>query len=212
MTLDSKARKIFKKFPKEVKNYFLEIDQKCQKYGVTFRISGGYAVNSGCGRCGGYFDDHERVLVVAIGSNLESAMSLLVHESTHMERQWKNPKSIWKDRKTYNGYNRFFRHLEGRKIYKINTAIRAAVDLEMECEKMAIKEIKKRWLKYIDVEKYSRQSFAYLASFQHMAKIRKWPVISPSHRKFLAHCPNKLPRTMRKIPRNLQEAFDRFLR
>ncbi len=212
MKMDSRARKIFNKFPRDVKEYFHEVNEKCQKYGVTFKVSGGRSVNADCGRSGGYFNDSTKELAVAIGSNLESSMGVLIHEFFHMEKQWKNPKSIWKNRKIYNGYNRFFHYLNGGRIYKIDSAITSVVSLELECEKMAVREIKRRWTKYINVDKYCRQSFSYLASFFHMAKTKKWPKISPCHRKFLAHCPDKLPRSLKKVPENLQAAFDRFLR
>lgn len=208
--MDSRARKIFQKFPRDVKEYFQEIDKKCQKYSITFKIGGGKSVNSGCGRSGGYFDDASKVLAVAIGCSLESALSILIHEQSHL-CQWKNPKSVWKNRKIYNGYTRFFRYLAGQKIYKKETAVQSAIELEKECEKLAIREIKKRWLKYINLENYKKGSNAYLFSYLHMGETGKWPVNTPCDRKILAHCPTELLRSYKRIPVRLKMAFDKYL-
>lgn len=210
MVADSKARKILKSFPKDVVEYFVEIDRKCQKYGIKFKLGSGKSLNAGMGRCGGYFDDGQKVLAVAIGSGLYSALSICVHEASHM-KQWKSPKSIWKNRKVYNGYNRFYCYLDGKKIYKLKTAVDAAISLELEAERMAVREIKKRWTKYIDLSKYCRQSSSYLFSYRHMAKTGKWPVVSPSDRRITAHCPDRLLRSYKRVPWRLQAAFDRYL-
>lgn len=211
MVLVSKALRRFKKLPREIKDYLRELDQKCQKYGVKLILSGGKSVNFGSGRCGGYFNDSDKILKVAIGGNEESILSVALHEESHMEDQWKNPLSIWHDYKTYNGYNRFFHHVNGGRIYKRKQAIQAAIKLEKECEQFTIKKIKAKWLDFVDLDKYIANSNCYLFSYLYMAETRKWPSKTPCDRKFRAHCHTKLLRSYRQIPENLRAAFDKWL-
>ncbi len=197
MKASSVARKILSRFPKDVIEYFHEIDKLCKKYSVTFYLGAGRSVNSGCGRSGGYFDDCNRVLAVAIGTSMSSALSILVHEVGHLKGQWLNPKSIWHDFKIYNGYSRFFWFLEGRRIYQKHTAISSA--------------IKRRWTKYINLDKYQRESSAYLYSYIYMGETGKWPVTSSCDKKIAKHAPNNLRGSYRKIPPALRKAFEKYL-
>lgn len=211
MTLCSKAQKRFKRLPKRVRDYFFQLDKRCQSYRIKLVLGSGESVNFGGGRCGGYFDDANRVLKVAIGGSVESLLSVAIHESAHMTKQWQNPRSIWQDYKIYNGYNRFFRYISGERIYNKTQAIHSAISLEKECEQFAIKEIKRKWLDYINLEKYIANSNAYLFSYLHMAEKRKWPAKTPCEGKFRAHCPTKLLKSYKKIPERLKLAFDRWL-
>ncbi len=211
MKASSVARKILSKFPRDIREYFNEIDSLCKENGITFYLGAGKSVNSGCGRSGGYYDDGERVLAVSIGCSLQSVLGILVHESKHCY-QHIHQTPAWKNRKIYNGYNRFFSHLAGKRIYKKHTAVAAAIAIELECERMAVKEIKRRWTKYIDLSKYQRESSAYLYSYIYMGETGKWPVTSSCDRKITAHSPDKLLRSYKRIPSRLRMAFERYLR
>ena len=210
MKLDSRARKIFKKFPRDVKEYFEKLDQKCQKFKISLILSGGEEVNFGHGRCGGYFDDSNKIMKIAIGGSVQSSLSVSLHEEGHLD-QWINKTPAWSNFKIYNGYTRFFKYLNGERIYKVNQAVQAAIAIEKECEKIAIKKIKKKWLKYIDLNCYVTNASAYLFSYLYMAKKRKWPKNTPCTAKIRAHCPNKILRSYKTIPERLEAAFDRYL-
>lgn len=200
-----------KKLPKAVRDYIFELDKKCQYYGIELILGAGSSVNFGNGRSGGYFCDYRKVLKVAIGGSVESILSCAIHESCHMEDQWQNPKSIWHDFRISNGYNRFFHYINGGRIYKQKQAVFAAIAIEKECEQFAIKKIKAKWLKYVNLDKYIANSNSYLFSYLHMAETRKWPSKTPCTRKFRAHCETKLSKSHKKIPTNLKAAFDRWL-
>lgn len=210
MKLDSRARKIFRKFPRDVKEYFEKLDQKCQKHGILLKLGGGKEVNFGHGRCGGYFDDFGKEMKISIGGSIQGVLSVAIHEESHLE-QFIKKTPIWRNFSTYNGYTRFFKYLSGERIYKINQAVQAAISIEKECEKIAIKKIKKKWLKYIDLNCYVTNASAYLFSYLYMAKKRKWPKNTPCTAKIRAHCPNKILRSYKTIPERLEAAFDRYL-
>jgi len=212
MKASSAARKILNRFPQDVKDYFQEIDELCNQHGVTFYLGAGKSVNCGNGRCAGYFDDSQRILAVSINRSIESVIGLTVHEATHAFVQWANPKSIWYKGRIRHGHTRFFNFLAGHKIYKKDEAIQSALALELDCERTSIREIKRRWTKYIDVETYQRQSSAYLYSYLYMGETGKWPVVSCCIRKIAKHAPDSLQKSYKQIPPKLRMAFDKYLR
>lgn len=209
MKLDSRARKIFKKFPRDVRDYFYNLDKKCQKHSITLTLGGGEQVNFGYGRCGGYFDDSGKVLKVAIKGSIESVMAVALHESSHLDQKISN-NSVWYNSTVVSGFNRFFKYLEGQKIYKLDHAVQCAIALEKDCEQRAIQKIKKHWLHRINLDKYKANASAYLYSYLYMAKKGKWTK-SPCIAKIRAHCPNKILRKYSEIPERLEMAFDRYL-
>lgn len=211
MKASSAARKILNRFPQDVKDYFQEIDELCNQHGVTFYLGAGKAVNAG-GRCSGYFDYHKKVLAVSLKHSLESVISVAAHEVSHLKNQWANPKSKWHTQKLYNGHNRFFSFLSGAKIYKKDSAISDSILLELEAERLAVREIKRRWTKYIDLAEYQRQSSAYLYSYLYMGETGKWPVTSCCIRKIAKHAPDSLQKSYKQIPPKLRMAFDKYLR
>jgi len=212
MKISSKARKILKKFPEEIRNYFLEVDEKCKQHGVTFFVGAGKQVNSCGGRSGGYFDDCRKILAVSIGSSLTSCFQTLLHEVSHFKGQWLNPKSIWYKGRIRHGHSRFFSYLSGQRIYKKHAAIAAALAIELDCERKTVREIKRRWTKYIDLAEYQRQSSAYLYSYLYMGETGKWPVVSCCIRKIAKHAPDSLQKSYKQIPPKLRMAFDKYLR
>lgn len=211
MKASSVARKILSKFPKDVREYFVEIDELCNQHGVTFYLGSGKSVNAG-GRCSGYFDYHKKILAVSLKHSLESVIAVLCHEFQHFKNQWLNPKSKWHTQQLYKGHARFFSFLGGAKIYKKNQVMMNSISLELECERLSIKEIKRRWTKYINLAEYQRQSSAYLYSYLYMGETGKWPISSPCKRIISKHAPDNLRGRYRKIPQKLRSAFEKHLR
>lgn len=209
MKLDSRSRKIFGRFPDDVKNYFIKLDKRCQKHGISLILGGGEEVNFGYGRCGGYFDDHGKVLKIAIKGSIESVMAVALHEASHLDQKISNF-SFWHNPVVVSGFNRFFKHLSGQKVYKLDHAVQCAIALEKECEQRAVQKIKKRWQKYINLDKYKANASAYLYCYLYMAKKGKWTK-TPCTAKIRAHCPNKILRNYSTIPEKLEMAFNRYL-
>jgi hypothetical protein len=209
MLADSKARKILKSFPKDVRDYFKKIDKNCQKHGILLKIHGGKALNSG-GRCGGYFSSEEKVLAVAIGiKNIGKILALITHESFHV-KQWANPRSVWHEKGVQSGHARFCRYLAGERIYRPKDCAISAIRLERDCEHRTIRALKK-WQKYVNINTAKKRANAYVLSHWWMLEHKKWPVNTPYDSKILKHCPNRLLGDYRKIPQKLKAAFDRYL-
>lgn len=208
MKASSLAKKILKTFPEDVQEYFFKIDEKLKKRGVTLFFGSGKSLYKG-GKCSGYFCPTSKTLAVAIGRGLEDFLSDFFHEYSHY-LQYANKNSIWHNYRIYNGHSRFFGYLDGKKIYKPQKAALAAIRLEADCERRAIK-LAKKWQKYINLEAYQAKANAYILSYHHMLKTGKWLKKSPYDRKIIAHSPTKLMRDYRKVPWRLEAAFDRWL-
>ncbi len=210
MKIDSRARKIFQKFPRDVKEYFQKLDNKCQKHGITLKISGGKALNLG-GRCGGYFDDVNKILAVAIGiRNIGKILALTEHEATHCFKQYLNPRSIWHKKGIKSGHARFSYYLAGQRVYKPQDCMMAALAIEHDCERKTLRALKK-WQKYINLKSAAKRANSYVLSHWHMLETRKWPSNTPYDSKILKHCPDFLVKNPKKVPEKLKQAFKKYL-
>ena len=209
MKASSAARKILSKFPQDVVDYFLKLDKRCEKNRITLLLGSGKALNAR-GRCGGYFSEQERVLAVAIGGKIGDIISCVLHEECHMS-QFLNKKSIWYKKGILTGHCRFFRYLDGDKIYKIKEAAFAAMELEADCERRAIK-LAKKWPKYINMDRYIAKANSYILSYHWMLENRRWMKKSPYNRRIIIHSPIKLLRCYEKVPSKLSLAFNKYLR
>lgn len=207
MKIDSRARKIFQKFPRDVKEYFYNLDKKCQKHGILLKLGGGKALNSS-GRCGGYFDDVNKVLAVAIGiKNVGKIIALTEHEANHL-RQWVDPRSIW--HKVKSKHSRFCYFLSGKRIYKPRDCTIAAILLEHDCEKRSFRSLQK-WKKYVNIPKETAKANSYLLSHWHMLETGKWPSNKIYSPQILKHCPKTLIKNPKVLPEKIKQAFKKYL-
>jgi len=207
MKFDSKAKQIFKKMPVEIKNYFYEVDAKCKKHKVQFRLSGGKGLNADGSRSGGWFDDYNKELAIAINAPLKWILATLLHEESHLD-QWLDETSVWYDRKIYNSFRRFFSWLS--KDSEINCPLREArniIILEADCERRTLRKIKKRWSHIIDCETYSKSANAYMFSYLWMAKSRKWIGCCVNQQYFLKHFPSKIQKQYEFLPEKYLKLF-----
>ncbi len=174
MKFDNKSRHLFKKLPKEVRDYFYEVDERCKKHNITFRIGGGKSLNISSGRCSGFFSDFSRELAVAIDRPAKWIVATLVHEECHFD-QWLDENSVWYDHEVSQKFDLFFQWLNGQiELKNPGDAAKKAVCIESDCEKRALKKIKKRWSHMINPEDYAMSANAYLFSYLYMAHSRNW--------------------------------------
>lgn len=120
--------------------------------------------------CNGYFDG--TVLAVAIGKPFEEWFHVFVHEACHME-QWRDRSKYWTDDLDYQ-YDILEQHQAGvdtgKKIIK---AINKIVTLEADCERRALKAIKKHKLP-IDPKVYAKGANSYLLFHTKLIESREW--------------------------------------
>lgn len=124
----------------------------------------------------GWFDSSNRKLVIA--RRHKDFLSILLHEYCHF-RQWQENRRHWNQLARHADV--FFKWLHTRPSQvqapyteKVQAARKAAQKLEYECERRAIRMIKKLKLP-IDVRSYSQRANAYLLSYHLMQRYHRWP-------------------------------------
>ena len=120
--------------------------------------------------CSGFFD--EKTLGVSTDKKMSEWISILIHESCHMD-QFLDKKSVWT--KNTDPIDFLDKWLIGKNVKKENLlrSINSAIILELDCE---IRTVKK-YIKYqipFDKETYIQKANAYILSYWATYRDRKW--------------------------------------
>ena len=156
--------------------------------------------------CTGYFDENERVLCVSNLKNERVFLSLLVHESSHMD-QYIHDQYLWS--KCSPGYNIFFEWLEGSTIVKqevLQEAVQDIIRIELDAERRAIKKINYYNLD-IDISYYIQSTNAYLYGYLFSLETRHWTPQIYFNKKVISACSTRLKKSYDKIPQRLYRVF-----
>ena len=150
-------------FVSHVKNHLAQ-------YGMKLILGRGKLVNVGGYRCEGFFDESRKIIKIA--KNCNNFLETLVHEYCHF-LQCINKSKIYK-KSDLAGYivDDWFRgqNYSPEKIKRAFFLVRA---MERDCEKRAVKVIKKFNLK-IDKKLYAKRAHCYIYSHFMMEKTRKF--------------------------------------
>jgi hypothetical protein len=140
------------------------------EYGMKLIIGRGNKVNVGGYRCEGYFDDSKKIIKIA-GNSL-NFLETLVHEYCHFLQYINKSKIYQKSNNASYIVDDWFRGQEysPEKIKRAFFLVRA---MERDCEKRAVKVIKKFNLK-IDSKLYAKRAHCYIYSHFMMEKTRKF--------------------------------------
>ena len=119
---------------------------------------------------GGSFDYENREFVVSIGDKI--GIELLIHEYCHY-LQWRDDKKYFLN--LINNCLIVFDWIDGKFFKKdiINHAIAGAIELELDCERRALAEIKKYKLN-VDIGGYCKSANSYLLFYNIVHDTRKW--------------------------------------
>lgn len=161
-----------------INKFINSIKRQSKKYNIKLNITGDEFVNlSDNIKCGGYFQERERktpgVIEVATNKPIVNWLSILVHESSHMD-QWIEQCDIWVK---YDNVNPHIMDswLEG-KDYNMNTVekvINTARDMELDCEKRTVAKIKKYKLP-INIGDYIQRANCYIFFYNYLKITRRW--------------------------------------
>lgn len=162
----------------KISTFISSVVNKCIKHNIGFHlVPMPYVMADGL-KCSGYFDEKE--LVVA--ANKKDWLDVLVHESCHLD-QFIQKYKLWSvadsDLTTFDEW------LNGKKTStaKIVECVKRIIELELDCEKRAIKKFKKFDFTFINVDSYIKQANSYLFGYWVAVKNRKWypmPYNNPS--------------------------------
>lgn len=124
----------------------------------------------------GYFQQNPAEIVVATKKNEEAWLSILVHESCHMD-QWIENSGLWKLHNSQEDISQILDdHVSGKNkstTKKFKASLNKSLRLELDCEKRSIEKIKKYNLP-IDIKTYIKKANAYIFLYSVMATTNKW--------------------------------------
>ena len=149
-------------------------------------------------RCSGFFWEDPPTLICATNKPLIKWVSTLVHEYGHF-LQWITVPSILEE--SGDSCNIFFDWLNGEsgheKAIKKHTGITR--DVEADCERIAVKTIKKFNLP-IDIKQYCQQANAYVYFYNYILLTRKWYKTGKG--------PYEVEEVYSKMPTHLKKSYD----
>lgn len=196
-----------------INKFISDLTEKCNHYGIELYIGSKKRVNCGGVYTSGYFDGEDKKLAVAGGLDAVSFISILAHESCHLE-QWILNNKAWKD------YNKLSNEYDFMDIVKGLTPVdpysycKTMAKLEWDCEKRTIQMIKKYNLP-IDINIYSQKANAYVYFWLLLPELKTWYSSSKSgkapygNKKILKQCSTKFEPNFNKIsiPTKLVNTF-----
>lgn len=144
------------------------VKAECKRTGIKCDLRPTTWVKCDGVQCSGYFDETDRVLVVAM--NKPDSLGVLVHEYCHLT-QWEEGIDIWK-KSDVSGV-KLNEWLAGEKVRNIRKHIDVVRDMELDNEHRAVRMIKK-WKLSINVEDYIRGANAYVHFYNWLYYTRKW--------------------------------------
>lgn len=124
------------------------------------------------GKYGGWFNSARSEKEFVVAMKRDCAFEIFVHEYSHY-LQWKHNTDFFN--KKAHGCDVLFSWLDGTDFTdkQITKAIHNAIELEWDCERIAISLIKKHKLE-IDIDNYIRGANCYLFFYHSVHKTRSW--------------------------------------
>ncbi len=164
-------------YNKNVDQFIRDLQRRCEKYKITFLISGLDYVKWGEEKSNGFFNPESNEMAISIGKPVEKWLDTLVHESCHFD-QWVQNCKTWRDMIAIkpDACTQLFewvfdeRKLSKEKVMKMACIMR---DLELDCERRSVEKIKKYKLP-IDTKEYCQKAGAYVMFYNYIVKYKKW--------------------------------------
>lgn len=160
----------------KVKAFILDLKERCNKNdiellitntpGIPYTIGEGMMVN-------GYFDENIRTLACAAGKPIERWLTILIHESCHMDQFLENIPEWCQNP----GLEQTDRWLSGEEVDAkiLDAEMVGSMAVEIDCEKRTVEKIKEWGFdSFINVDEYIQKSNAYILFYLWMREHRKW--------------------------------------
>jgi len=192
--------------PSEFKPFLNSVKRQCKTYGIELMLSPSKNViltDDFQQECSGYFDEEDKVLVVACGKPVNEWMQILVHEFCHME-QWKSDDrwEVWAD-----ACGKLWAWMDGTSIMnksQLSKVLDGMIELEKDCEMRAVEKIEK-WGLPIDTELYTKRANCYLYSYGLMDKLKRFPTGVYNDETLIEMMPIKFQKSYKKVSRAIEE-------
>lgn len=155
--------------------------------GKVIFVKGHYC--GGKSKCSGLFyldsKDNPVIKVAKGGLDEEEWFGILIHEYCHF-MQWRDNSKYWESFCNYDvTYSQILLKPE-----KYKLALTVLMDLEINCERLAVKIIKNNNL--FDHKKYAQSANAILYKYAFLYNFNKWPEDSRTYKKVQDLAPNRI--------------------
>ena len=161
---------------------------KCRSLGVEMELAGSNSVPypGGGSRVSGYFvgDDlgTKPKLCVAVGKPTSEWMTVLLHESSHMD-QWKEKCPAWLEgfRDGVDVYDVLQEWIDGKRELsdpELDDVIRRCVAIELDCEKRTVKKMMDCGMEWYTLD-YVRKANSYIWCYCMVKMRRRWYSVPP---------------------------------
>jgi hypothetical protein len=181
------------------------IKRKCKESGIKCDIrNASYTIPTPKIKCAGYFDDQEKLLVVA--KKHVDFITTLIHEYCHL-LQWKEQSKIWKSVDKDKSFPLVDKWLSGKEVKNYKQHLAAIRDLELDCEKRTVAMMKK-W--NIPTDEYIQKANAYVHFYNWIAETRRWstPNNSPyTNKHVISVMSSKFNMQYDKLPKRIKQVF-----
>lgn len=184
--------------------------RNANKIGVSVLLSSGrylyYDDDNPNSACNGYFDDEEQEFGVACGQPFKDWIITFIHESCHVD-QWVEEDdnfmggTIGSVIRAYDLLDLWLNHnieLTGKQLDEV---IKKTMIVELDCERRAIRKIKKYKLP-INTRDYARRANAYVYFYFSMKYSREWYKIDEE--------PYSFPEILDAMPTSLSGKYDKI--
>lgn len=154
-----------------VKKFIIDVAETCIRNNISFNLLAEEVIECGAGiEVSGYFD--EKTLTVCTDKKEQEWLSILVHESSHMD-QYLQQCEHWKNDYCVDVLDSWLAKEQDIKDDEIEECVQNCIMLELDCERRALRKIKKYKLP-IDTELYIQKANSYLFSYWATFRYRKW--------------------------------------
>jgi hypothetical protein len=200
-------------YPKAYHSFITDTIQKAKDNNVKIRFSTKALVHSDpedkTGSAGYFSSEPPELAVATKHDDPTDWLSLMVHESCHMD-QYLDNRVTW-DMGSM-AYVHFFTWLTGENIYlphEIEAAVDGVIDVELDCERRSVDKIKKYDLP-INIEKYKRRANSYLYAIRFFGIHRKWYNKIYSDKNVWTIAPSNFKQSYDIIPQKLYREYQKF--
>jgi hypothetical protein len=178
---------------------------ECVKEGIAVHLITKPYLEMAGGNCVGYFCEGDKELCVASKVPFKSFFPIFLHEFCHF-KQWQTEEPLFvKLSKNSDLDNDMWDWINGIEISKsrVKKSIRAYRQMELNCEKRAVKYIDEFGLS-IDKDWYIKAANVYVLFYGIIEETRKWYKYAPYNDKLLDLVPGHFIRSF-KIPNGFRE-------
>lgn len=202
----------------KVKAFISDLKIKCKDNNVKLRIENKpgipYTDNEDGIMVNGFFDGDTRTLACAVGKDIEYWLTILIHESSHMD-QFLESDPTWINNIGLIQTDLWLSGDDEVDMDVIENEIRTGIDVEVDCEKRSVEKIKKWNLDtVINVEEYIQKSNAYILFYRWMHKVRSWYSIGKEPyniKEIVSQMPTNFNVDYSKLTPRLEEIFKKYL-